>query len=341
MSRRDRVLVGLALLGLTLAAYHGLWSAGFVYEDAAWMPLLTVAGPLDALRAWPWALAGLVGHGAPLAYHAVGLIAHLLNGYLFWRLLSKWSEPVAWVATSLYLLHPMQVESVAYITGGREVVAVTYVLLALTAGTAPLSAPWRVPLVILAMAGAVAVKSSASVVVLLVPYVLCVACEFEVAFAVIPFMLLVLASVLWVHAQHVMELAVGGSIQILGPDTFYNAGLTCAALVRYLLLVVMPAGFSVDHDWRGLPLALPIAATLCVAVIGGAGWLLFRRLPELLLAIGWIALALLPRFVIQQEDVLNEHQMFLPLLAVWVLIGIGLTEGYAALTQPGRLPTHA
>lgn len=70
----------------------------------------------------------------PMAFHIFNLVLHAINGLLIWRLLKlslpETSEAVLWLATAAFLVHPLQVESAVWISGGRDLLATGFGLLA-------------------------------------------------------------------------------------------------------------------------------------------------------------------------------------------------------------------
>ena len=62
-----------------------------------------------------WALHKVVGLD-PLPYHAANVLFHLGSALLLWRALKELGIPGAWIAAALWAIHPVMVQSVAWIT---------------------------------------------------------------------------------------------------------------------------------------------------------------------------------------------------------------------------------
>ena len=148
---------GTLLVGLVVAAWAPAWAGGtFIWDSEFFVrlhPALTAGWP--GLRAlwttfgadpsgfvamrhyWPvlyttfWVESALWGAWAP-GYHATNVALHALNACLAWRLLAHFRVPGAWWAAAVFALHPGQVEPVAWIIGRKDVLAGTFVLLAVT-----------------------------------------------------------------------------------------------------------------------------------------------------------------------------------------------------------------
>jgi Flp pilus assembly protein TadD len=135
------------------AAFLAYWPClrgGFVWDDDAWTTKLAslfqnVSG-LGAIWSWPtplqqyypltastfWIDYRLWGFWtAP--YHVENVLLHLVAAGLFWKLLKRLDVPGAGLAAAIFVLHPLMVESVAWITERKNVLSLALFLGALLA----------------------------------------------------------------------------------------------------------------------------------------------------------------------------------------------------------------
>lgn len=59
----------------------------------------------------------------PRGYRAVNLALHLASAFLFWALLSHLGAPWPWFAAALFVVHPVHVESVAWVSERKNVLS--------------------------------------------------------------------------------------------------------------------------------------------------------------------------------------------------------------------------
>ena len=147
---RERIwLVAMILVLATIFAYRPTWNGGFVWDDDFYVTKNHLLTAPDGLRRiWfslespsqyfpltyttfriERALWGL----NPAGYHWVNILLHTANALLLWRLLAVLKVPGGWLAAGIFALHPVQVESVAWITERKNVLMGFFFLLTLLA----------------------------------------------------------------------------------------------------------------------------------------------------------------------------------------------------------------
>jgi protein O-mannosyl-transferase len=163
LSRFPAWLLAAVLVSATILAYQPVWHAGFIWDDDVYVTGNRLLTSHDGLwRIWfsfdspsqyfplvysafraEYALWGLNAAG----YHWVNLLLHAANALLVWRLLARLGVPGSWLAAALFALHPVQVESVAWITELKNVLMLFFFLLTLLAWTefadGKSRRPWR------------------------------------------------------------------------------------------------------------------------------------------------------------------------------------------------------
>lgn len=129
----------LALAALALAVYGPSLPGGFLWDDDrnvfANETLTGTAGlraiwsdPLANQQYYPltytsfWLETQAWGAWPP-GFRAVNLLLHAAAGVLLWRVLRRLAVPAAWLGAALFVAHPINVESVAWITERRNVLS--------------------------------------------------------------------------------------------------------------------------------------------------------------------------------------------------------------------------
>jgi hypothetical protein len=141
--------LALVLVVAVVAAYQPVWHAGFIWDDDDHVtnnPVLRSPGGLESIWFKPastiqyyplvyssfWAEYRL-WKLQPLGYHLVNVLLHALNAVLLWRVLRRLELPGAWWAAAVFALHPVGVESVAWITERKNVLSGFFYFLAVLA----------------------------------------------------------------------------------------------------------------------------------------------------------------------------------------------------------------
>ncbi len=165
LREHPRAFRALALILLALVAYWPITQAGWVWDDDSYVtrnPLLT--DPAGILAIWIpgatpqyyplvftsfWietqllllvsggaereAVAGAIPESMPFLFHATNLLLHLGSSFLLWRLLERLGVRGAWLAAAIFLVHPMQVESVAWVSERKNTLSVLLALASVSA----------------------------------------------------------------------------------------------------------------------------------------------------------------------------------------------------------------
>ncbi|HUT23023.1 MAG TPA: hypothetical protein VM492_01635 [Sumerlaeia bacterium] len=151
-SKRWRVGGVLALILMALVAYQPALLGGFLWDDE-----FSVKGN-DLLRSvqglwriwtepsaipheehyWPLTYTSLwvdtrIWGPHPFGPHLSNVLLHGANCLLLWGLLSRLAVPGAWLASAVFALHPVHVESVAWIIERKDLLCAFFYLLAATA----------------------------------------------------------------------------------------------------------------------------------------------------------------------------------------------------------------
>ena len=140
--------LGILALGLlVVVSYFPAFFAGFVWDDEIitesvvqnWSGLWHIYfSPTEIEREghyWPlvyttfWLEHKLWGY-APAGYHIVNVLLHLANTLLLWRLIERLTVPGAWILAAVFAVHPLHVESVAWVIERKDVLSGLFYLTA-------------------------------------------------------------------------------------------------------------------------------------------------------------------------------------------------------------------
>ncbi len=304
---------GLAvLLALTALAYMPVPWASWVYEDAHWInerdfwyiaSSYRLVAIVSTLNDW-------IGGFTPRSYHLFNVALHMVNGALVGVLAGGARRPLAaFTATGLFLLHPLQVESVAYVTGRWELLVALGILVGLLAIRREMPT-WTSGLVV-AGAGlfALAAKPSGITAPALI---LLGASTWSAAWLPVT----IWAAGFAVALPRLWSVFLNPGVTMPDVSIWSFAFLQITTALQYLGMVFVPVGQTIDHE-PGL---------IGTGMLGLLAWfaLFYFRLsarPILWTMGAWILIALAPRFVVLMPEYLNEHQFYVPMIGVSLALG--------------------
>jgi tetratricopeptide (TPR) repeat protein len=139
MALGARLAPAAALLLMAVVAYFPAFYCGFIWDDDAYVTDNQSLSDVTGLRQiwleltaspqyYPlvftsfWAERHLWGLH-PLGYHVTNVFLHGLNGVLLFLVLKQLRVPVPWFVAAVFILHPVHVESVAWITERKNVLS--------------------------------------------------------------------------------------------------------------------------------------------------------------------------------------------------------------------------
>src|SRR5205809_7673776 len=138
-------LWGVLLIALVLVAYARVFNAGFIWDDESHLTQNPcIVGPLGLKEIWSstragyyplvlttfWALHKFVGL-LPLPYHILTVLMHAGSAVLLWRVLRQLRVGGAWLGAALWALHPVMVQSVAWVTELKNTQSCLFYLLSI------------------------------------------------------------------------------------------------------------------------------------------------------------------------------------------------------------------
>ncbi len=137
---------GRGLVLLAIVVYFPAFFGGFVWDDWIFVtePLVRRLDGIVSIWLSPSELKG-EGHYWPVVYtsfwiehklwglnpagyHAVNIMLHALNSVLVWRLLLRLRVPGAWLVAAVFAVHPVHVESVAWIIERKDLLSALFYL---------------------------------------------------------------------------------------------------------------------------------------------------------------------------------------------------------------------
>lgn len=343
------------LLALNILAYLPVMNATFVYEDTNGAGIGEV-GPMRVHPLYTRALTRLsyrfdwfVGgkQHRPVAYHMTNLAIHLLNGALLGWIAVEFMSPFgAWLTAAFFLGMTLNVESVAYVAARTELLSLIFLLLACGLTIKCPAGGWtllRTSGVVLASLAAMWAKESAicglGLLWLCGEYTGRGPCFTWNIWHRYWLAILLLLSVL-VAGASLLVWTVLAREYLPVVHSMYSplryAAVQATAFWRYLSMVLIPVGFTVDHDFEWVSpwvQYLSLAGFVWLWTVTLLSWMGRRDLVKAgihyssvgLFGVLWVLITVSLRFVMRIPEVLNEHQFYQATVGVSLILGALVT----------------
>jgi Flp pilus assembly protein TadD len=358
-------LIPVLLVVAGLFAYHNSFEGAFLLDDQPrivdnvqirelWPPWKAMAESsrpfLQVSLALNYAISGV----DPWGYHALNVAIHMVAGILLFGVVRRmlvsdelevqYGRVAPWLALAVsivWLVHPLQTESITYIIQRAESLMGMLFLLTLYCSIRAFSSPhphrWSLAAITACALGmgTKEVMVSAPLLVLLYDYVF-VAGSFRRAFRLRGWLYAGLAATwLLLAVSLATSRAEEQMMLVAGVDPLRYAWTQCEVILHYLRLSLWPQPLVFDYAWQtsgSLASVLPSVA-IVLALLAGTAVMLVRRTWWGFWG-AWFFLILGPTSSIMPiADVAVEHRMYLPLAAVVVVLIIG---GHDLLASIGR-----
>jgi len=296
------------------------------FDQSNWHPLTWVSHMVDV------ALFGL----DPAGHHATSVLLHAANAALLALVLFRLTSDLApsLLVAALFALHPLNVESVAWVAERKNVLSTLFWILVVGAHARYAERPTRGRYAAVAALFALGLLAKPMLVTL--PFVLLLLDAWPLrrlsrraVLEKVPLLALsAVSAAVTVAAQRAGE-AVVSIDKVPLAARFANAAVSC---VRYLVKTALPRDLSVHYPWPGGPEAPPLGAGAvlgAVALIAAATALALRarrRAPHL--AVGWLWYlgTLVPVIGLVQVggQAMADRYAYVPLVGVFIAIAWSL-----------------
>lgn len=356
-----------------LAAYSNTFEVPFYFDDFTIIENLRVrdvsnipsmfieiGGP-NATRPLMYATFALnyfLGGFNTWGYHAVNLFLHLLSGVLLYRLVMSTGRilghrqqdtaAMAALASLLFVLHPVQTETVTYIVSRSMLLATVFYLSGILLFIRAVTAEKRKTLYtgglfLVSMLGIASREDFVTFPVMLILYDFFFVSRFRLREVAGHFrthlpVILSLAYLAYLMINNTYGIGVGFDVEEAGPFEYLMTQFNVHW--KYLGLLVLPINQNLDYDYpvaRTLFELPTIISFLGYAALWAVGILSARKRAVVSFCILWFLITLAPTSsIIPIDDVIFEHRLYLPSAGFFVLAAAGSVRLSEALTP--RLP---
>lgn len=267
----------------------------------------------------------------PSGYHATNVLLHLVNGVLVLLLVKQLTNNrfVAWTTAALFLVHPVQIETVAWISSRKGLLSATFMLAALLVRLRPDLKPKNEAWYVLWLAAALLSKALAVVVpAVVLAYDVWVRRQtFADAFVrqVIPGVMCLLLLFKTMASQHSI---LGGLRGHLDYSIWHIIAIDTTIMWRYIGMMLWPSDLCVLYDpptvgiWKSV-----LLATTGWLLVAAAIWKYRSKCPLILWAAVTYLLLLLPVLnFFKITTLMNDRYLYLPCILFFAVVASGVSR---------------
>jgi tetratricopeptide (TPR) repeat protein len=362
---RSSIVRAIFLIGLVAITYLPVLHAGFIWDDDVHLTENPcIIGPLGFEQIWTssraiyyplvattfWILHWFVGLN-PLPYHLFNILVHSGAAIVLWQVLRKLEIRGAWFGAALWAVHPVMVESVAWITelkntqsGLFYLLSILFFLEATDESINPKSRRCQYGFSLLFFA--LATTSKSSTVMLPVVLMLCLWWSgrklIRYGFVIAPFVVVALAASLWTIWEQKFHAGAQGAdwsinwmqrFAIAGRDVWFYIG----KLVWPRQLIFVYPRWEIDST--AATSLIPTIA--CTAAVVFLWWRRNRKLRPIFFAAAYFVVSLFPvlgffNVYFFRYSFVSDHFQYLASMGPLALAGAAIVKGADSLRSSMR-----
>jgi hypothetical protein len=278
----------------------------------------------------------------PAGYHIFNVLLHVVNSVLVFALVSQLSKNRAagWMTAAMFAVHPVQIESVAWVSSMKGLLCGTFILAHLVCRLRPERTPrqdvWGFVFFLLALFS----KALTVVVPAIVLLYDILVCKRKFKEALIgQFATGMLSVWLLVTTMSAQGTTLGGIRSHLVLSKLEILGVDSIILWRYVGMLLWPSGLSVLYNPPVSGIAgQVIVATVAWGVTGAAVWKLRNVAPLLVLAAAsWLILLLPVLNLTPLTTLMNDRYLYMPAIPFFAAASCGLCFLWKELLAAGPM----
>ncbi len=359
----NSVVASCLLFAAVVLAYIPAMMCGFIWDDDRFLyrnPLIHASDgllrfwfsreapdyfPLTSTTLWiEWRLWGMRATG----YHVTNILLHGTTCVLLWRVFRRLAVPGAWLGALLFAMHPVNVESVTWITERKNTLSLFLLVCSVLAWLRWDESGFRrqYGLSLAEFAGALLSKTSVVMLpigLLLLRWRRTGSIRRKDIVAIAPFLALsLLLGLVTVWFQYTVNIAT----DVVRTDSLPHRTLVATRAVWfYLVKAFVPAGLSFVYPWFEMPVRNPLSWLPLAGLAAAAGTLVTRRSEswrDVTAALGWFVVMLIPvlgflDIYFMRYALVSDHWMQVSLPAGCALAAAGIVKSTRILHIPPLL----
>ena len=263
------------------------------------------------------------GNG-PSGYHATNVLLHLVNGVLVFLLLKRLTGNlfVAWLTAALFLVHPVQIESVVWISSRKGLLCSAFMLWAAMVRLRPevtaRQDAWYIGLLIAALLSKALAVVFPPIVLLYDVLIRREKTAPAIARQVIPGLLTLL---LLFYTASVQNTVLGGVRGHMDFSLLHIMAIDVTILWQYIAMLFCPTNLCVMYDPLTSGMGMKVlVGSIAWAAVGYALWRVRKSQPLWILGSLSFLLLLFPVLnFFRITTLMNDRYLYLPCIAIFAM----------------------